>query len=66
MGYYPQQIKEANLANPSFPGFYGNDRKEDVSAKLKRLMSGYGVTGTVTPIVTPFGSQNINISAGVR
>jgi hypothetical protein len=29
-------------------------------------MNGMGVTGTVTPVMNPFGSQQIDISAGVR
>ena len=65
MGYYPQQIKEANLTNPSYPNFYGTNDRSDVSSRLKMLMSGFGVSGTVTPVVTPFGSQQINVNAGV-
>ena len=66
MGYYPQQIKEANLSNPSYPDFYGTNDRGDVAARLRTLMSGYGITGTITPVMTPFGSQRINVSAGVR
>jgi hypothetical protein len=65
MGYYPQQIKEANLANASYPDFFASSGSSDVRYRLQRLMSGAGVTGTVTPISTPFGSQNISISAGI-
>jgi hypothetical protein len=65
MGYYPQQIKEANLANASYPDFFGSSGASDVRYRLQRLMSGAGVTGTVTPVSTPFGSQNISISAGI-
>ena len=66
MGYYPQQIKEANLSNPSFPDFFATNNAGDVRAQLQRLMSGSGLSGTVTPIYNPFGSQQINVSAGVR
>lgn len=66
MGYYPQQIKEANLANPSFPDFFGTNNSGDVRAQLQRLMSGSGLSGTITPVYNPFGSQQINVSAGVR
>jgi hypothetical protein len=65
MGYYPQQIREANLANPSYPDFFESSSRNDVSFRLRSLMSGMGVTGTVTPVITPFGSQNIDISAGI-
>lgn len=66
MGYYPQQIKEANLSNASYPDFFGTSSRGDIRARLERLMAGTGVTGTITPINTPFGSQQISVSAGVR
>lgn len=67
MGYYPQQIREANLANPSYPRFdYSSDSNADVSYRLRSLMNGMGVTGSVTPVMNPFGGQQIDISAGVR
>ena len=66
MGYYPQQIKEANLANPSYPEFFGTNSGEDIQSKLRNLMSGAGVQGTVTPIINPFGTQQFNVSAGYR
>lgn len=66
MGYYPQQIKEANLTNPSYPDFYKKENDEDVLYRLRRLLSGNGISGTVTPVLNPFGSNDIDISAGVR
>lgn len=66
MGYYPQQIKEANLANPSFPEFRKQENKEDTLNKLRRLLKGSGVSGTITPVANTFGSNSIDISAGVR
>jgi hypothetical protein len=67
MGYYPQQIREANLANPSYPRFgYSSDSNADVAYRLRSLMNGMGVTGSVTPVMNPFGGQQVDISAGVR
>jgi hypothetical protein len=66
MGYYPQQIREANLTNPSYPNFFGDNDRGDVQYRLKSLMSGMGLTGTVTPVMTPFGSNQIDVFAGVR
>ena len=66
MGYYPQQIQEANLTNPSYPKFGQSNSGADIAYQLRSLMNGMGVTGTVTPVMNPFGSQQIDISAGVR
>lgn len=66
MGYYPQQIKEANLANPSYPSFSLRQDKDDVRDRLRGLMTSMGIRGSVTPVMNPFGSQQINVSAGVN
>lgn len=66
MGYYPQQIKEANLVNPSYPNFNYNNDRQDVVYKLRSLMSGMGLSGSVNVSSNPFGSNNFNVSAGVR
>ena len=66
MGYYPQQIKEANLVNPSYPTFGMESDRRDVTTRLRSLMSGMGISGTVTPVINPFGSQQIDVFAGVR
>jgi len=66
MGYYPQQIKEANLANPSYPVFDSSSARTDVLYRLRQIMSGAGVSGTVTPVMNPFGSNEISIAAGMR
>jgi len=70
MGYYPQQIKEAELTNPSYPTF-GNgitqfgDRK-DVRRRLQDLMNDNNLSGTIVPIAGIPGSNQTRISAGVR
>jgi hypothetical protein len=40
MGYYPQQIKQANLANPSYPVFGSGEDRQDALYKLRALMAG--------------------------
>lgn len=65
MGYYPQQLREANLTNPSYPGF---SRKEDprmVAARLRMIMSRNGMSGNVYPVSNSSGTSSINISSGV-
>ncbi len=66
MGYYPQQIREANLANPSYPTFDASSTRTDVLYRLRQIMSGAGISGTVTPVMNPFGSNEISIAAGMR
>lgn len=65
MGYYPQQIKEANLSNPSYPAFGVRQDKNSVAARLRMLMSRNGITGSVTPVSSFDNQSSINISAGV-
>jgi hypothetical protein len=66
MGYYPQQIREANLTNPSYPSFFGGNNSKDTAAQLRAMMSRMGVSGSVSPVKNPYGSNSININAGVR
>jgi len=66
MGYYPQQIKEANLSNPSYPVFDAQSARIDVLYRLRQIMSGSGISGTVTPVMNPFGSNELSIAAGMR
>jgi hypothetical protein len=69
MGYYPQQIKEANLTNPSYPEF-GNGKKmgnsQDVKKRLQSLMYDHGINGTISESRAYSGSGSVNIKAGVR
>ena len=69
MGYYPQQIKEANLANPSYPEF-GNGKRmgssQDVKKRLQSLMYDNGINGTISESRSYSGSGSVNIKAGVR
>lgn len=65
MGYYPQQVKEANLTNPSYPVF--NQRQDDrnTAAQLRQLMSQNGISGSVMPVMNQFGSNSVDISGGL-
>ena len=67
MGYYPQQIQEANLANPSYPRFdLRTGSQSDTAYRLRSLLNGMGISGSVIPVSNPFGSEQIDINAGVR
>jgi len=66
MGYYPQQIREANLANPSYPSFGVTTNEDTTTQKLRRLMLQMGLNGSVTPVMTPFANNSIDMSVGVR
>lgn len=66
MGYYPQQIKEANLTNPSYPTFNYQTDRQDTLYRLRSLMTEMNLTGSVNSFSNPFGSNQMNISAGVR
>ena len=65
MGYYPQQIKQANLANPSYPEIFGGTRNNSMLDNIRQMMSSMGLSGSVTPVMTPFGSDQVNVYAGV-
>ena len=65
MGYYPQQIREANLTNPSYPAFSATENQAAVAAKLRMLMSRNGINGSVMPVQNNSGQSSINISAGI-
>jgi hypothetical protein len=65
MGYYPQQIREANLTNPSYPSFFSGEESKDNAAQLRAMMSRMGISGSVSPVKNPYGSNSFNINAGV-
>lgn len=65
MGYYPQQVREAGLTNPSYPVFDSRSNEDNTAAQLRALMSRNGISGTVTPVANPFGSSVIDIFAGM-
>jgi len=67
MGFFPQQVKEANLVNPSYPKFgQSNSSAEDVRSKLQRLMFDMGINGNISPTMNNTNPGSVNIMAGVR
>ena len=64
MGYYPQQVREANLSNPSYPQFGQEQNEENAAAQLRQLMARNGISGSVTPVMNGFGGSSAQISAG--
>jgi hypothetical protein len=65
MGYYPQQIREANLTNPSYPGFSTKEDPRMIAARLRMIMSRNGVSGNVYPVANGSQNSSINIFSGV-
>jgi hypothetical protein len=65
MGYYPQQVREANLTNPSYPVFGSGQDEQNVAARLRELMSRNGIMGSVIPVMDGFGGSSAQISAGL-
>jgi diadenosine tetraphosphate (Ap4A) HIT family hydrolase len=66
MGYYPQQIKEASLANPSYPNFNQQSNSQDVGQQIRMMMSRNGMSGSVVPVMNGSGSSGVDIYSGVR
>ena len=65
MGYYPQQVREANLINPSYPTLAPVNNPNRTAARLRQMMYEQGISGDVYPIQTPFGGDRIQFNAGV-
>ena len=67
MGFFPQQIKEANLINPSYPRFGASNASEkDIRLQLQRLMFDMGINGNITPVTNNSNPDQVNVMAGVR
>lgn len=66
MGYYPQQIQEANLVNPAYPSFNASMGSRDARTSLDRLMSSHGIKGDVSVIPTPYPGARLEINAGIH
>lgn len=65
MGYYPQQIQEANLVNPAYPSFEAHSSGRDVRAQLDNLLYQHGIKGSVRAIPNPHGTNKLEINAGI-
>jgi hypothetical protein len=64
MGYYPQQIQQANMINLSYPQYRKGSQREDVQGQLQALMSGSGMSGNVVKRFTPFPGIHLNMQLG--
>ena len=65
MGYYPQQIKEANLSNPSYPVFDQGSNQQNVAAQIRMMMSKNGISGNVVPVPNSSGISGVDILSGI-
>lgn len=69
MGYYPQQITEANLINPSYPDFNKKTSPFSLRAQLKRLaleMQGRnGGYADVVAMPSAYPGNRVELTAGV-
>jgi hypothetical protein len=62
MGYYPQQISEANRINPEYPDYYQETSERDIRALLRE----YGVQDyDITPVRTAGRGGSVNMYSGV-
>ena len=65
MGYFPQQVQQADLLNPSYPDYHETQSHRDAAAKLQRLMDNAGINGTVTMRPTSQPGKRVNLQMGV-
>lgn len=65
MGFYPQQLKEANLINPTYPEFFANNSRSSVRSQIQRLLYNKGINGSISTIPTPFGDSRLELNSGV-
>lgn len=65
IGYYPQQVRQANLINPSYPDFLQKDRRGRVVAQLQSLMANQSISGMVTAYPNGRSGDNIEFQLGV-
>lgn len=64
MGFYPQQVQEANLVNPSYPDYQAEQSRQEAAAKLRTLMLNSGINGTVSVRRTNTPGTSLNIQMG--
>jgi hypothetical protein len=65
MGYYPQQLQEANLINPSYPAIFSQSSSRSTRARLNALLNDMGIRGSIEQRPTPFsGGDRFELSVG--
>ncbi len=65
IGYYPQQVEQANLVNMSYPDFNGEQSHHQSTAMLRSLMSHNNIAGNVISFPNPFGENRFQMQLGV-
>jgi hypothetical protein len=70
MGFYPQQISEANLINPSYPSQFaqnngGGGGGFSIRARLKRMLREKNIRGTVSATPSAYSGNRFQLEAGV-
>ena len=65
MGYYPQQVKEANLLNPSYPNFNQREDPRDVEKKLRALMYSSNINGSIRAVPSHYPGSRVEMNAVV-
>lgn len=66
MGYYPQQVREAQMTNPSYPTYNQSSNSEATAAQIRMMMSRNNISGNVIPVLNGSGSSGVDIFSGVR
>jgi len=64
MGYYPQQVQEANLLNPAYPDYNKRSGGFSTRAQIKRFLFDNGISGSVSVSPTPFSGNILQLNAG--
>lgn len=56
MGFFPQQIGEANMINPEYPSVFANSSSKSVTTQLSSLLNNMGVQATIEQRPSIFSS----------
>ena len=65
MGFYPQQIQEANLLNPIYPAFKADNSSFSARAQLRRLMIENGISGSIQTMPSGNNRNRVQLMAGI-
>lgn len=65
MGFFPQQVREANLTNPSYPMFNAPSSTRSTRAELEQVLYDQGMAGSIREVKTPFPGIRLNVNVGV-
>jgi hypothetical protein len=59
-------MREARMANPSYPSYNQQSNQETTAAQIRMMMSRNNISGNVVPVMNGFGSSGVDIFSGVR